>query len=93
LANPAALAFWSGLGGGVLSTRGESTANTLLWFLVAFLLGALIWSIGFSAFASAGRRFARPRVFQAIDALCGTVIGFFGVRLVWSSTRRLLRVV
>jgi threonine/homoserine/homoserine lactone efflux protein len=93
LANPAALAFWSGLGGGVLSTRGESTAATLLWFLVAFLLGALIWSIGFSAFATAGRRFARPRVFQAIDALCGSIIGYFGVRLVWSSTRRLLRVV
>lgn len=93
LANPAALAFWSGLGGGVLSTRGETTAATLLWFLVAFLLGALIWSVGFSAFSSAGRRFARPRVFQAIDALCGSIIGFFGVRLVLSSTRRLLRMV
>jgi len=93
LANPAALAFWSGVGGGVLATRGDTTVATLFWFLMAFLAGAVVWSIGFSALSSAGRRFARPRVFVAIDALCGAIIGFFGVRLVWSSARRLVRVV
>jgi threonine/homoserine/homoserine lactone efflux protein len=93
LANPAALAFWSGVGGGVLATRGDTTVATLAWFLVAFLAGAVVWSIGFSALSSAGRRFARPRVFTIIDALCGAVIGFFGVRLVWTSARRLVRVV
>jgi threonine/homoserine/homoserine lactone efflux protein len=93
LANPAALAFWSGLGGGMLSTRNDATPMTLLWFLVAFLTGALVWSVGFSSFATMGRRFARPAVFRAIDAICGAIIGYFGVRLVWSSTRRLMRLV
>lgn len=92
LANPAAIAFWSGLGGGMLSTRESTSAGYLLWFLVAFLIGALIWSLGFSAFASVGRRYARPRVFRVIDAVCGTIVGYFGIRLVWSSARRLVRI-
>lgn len=93
LANPAALAFWSGLGGGMLSVQREPSAAVLAGFLVAFLVGAMLWSLAFSTLASAGRRYARPRVFQIVDGLCGTIIGFFGVRLVWSSARRLLRVV
>jgi threonine/homoserine/homoserine lactone efflux protein len=93
LANPAALAFWSGLGGGLLSTRNESSPTTLVWFLIAFLIGALVWSTGFSTFASMGRRYARPAVFRAIDGVCGAIIGYFGVRLAWSSLRRLMRLV
>lgn len=93
LANPAAIAFWSGIGGGMLATRGATNAATLTAFLLVFLLGALVWSIGFSAFASVGRRFARPRVLAVIDAACGAIIGYFGVRLVWTSARRLMRVV
>ncbi len=91
VANPAALAFWSGLGGGVLSTKGHHDPASLLWFLVAFLAGALIWSVAFSSLASVGRRYARPRVFRAIDAVCGAIVGYFGVRLVWSSARRLVK--
>lgn len=90
LANPAALAFWSGVGGGVLSTRGTTEPADLGWFLLAFLGGVLAWALSFSSLASVGRRYAKPRVFQVIDAACGAVIGFFGVRLVWTSARRLV---
>ena len=93
LANPAAVAFWSGVGGGVLSTRGSTSVVDLAWFMLAFLGGTLAWAVTFSSLASFGRRYARPRIFQAIDAACGTVIGFFGVRLVWTSARRLIGVV
>lgn len=93
LANPAAIAFWSGIGGGILSTRQSTTPGALALFLFAFLAGALVWAVGFSAFASVGRRFARHRVLAIVDAACGAIIGYFGVRLVWSSTRRLMRVV
>jgi threonine/homoserine/homoserine lactone efflux protein len=91
IANPAALAFWSGLGGGVLSTKGNHDPANLIWFLCAFLIGALIWSVAFSSLASIGRRYARPRVFRAIDATCGAVVGYFGIRLVWGSARRLVK--
>jgi threonine/homoserine/homoserine lactone efflux protein len=93
LANPAALAFWSGLGGGMLSIQGQPSLAVLAGFLVAFLAGAVLWSLAFSTLASAGRRYARPRIFQVVDGLCGMIIGFFGVRLAWTSARRLLRVV
>ncbi len=90
LANPAAVAFWSGVGGGVLSSRGSTGPIDLAWFLVAFLGGTLAWAVAFSALASTGRRYAKPRLFRVIDAACGAVIGFFGVRLVWGSARRLV---
>ena len=77
----------------MLSARNDTSPMTLLWFLVAFLAGALVWSVGFSSFATMGRRFARPAVFRTIDAVCGAIIGYFGVRLIWSSTRRLMRLV
>lgn len=93
LANPAALAFWTGIGGGVLATRDDANPGTLIAFLLAFLLGAVVWSLGFSTLSSVGRRYARPRVFVAIDAICGSIIGFFGVRLVLTSARRLMRTV
>lgn len=89
LANPAALAFWSGVGGGVLAGRGSPGSADLVWFLVAFMGGTLCWALVFSSLASVGRRYARPRVFQVVDAVCGAIIGFFGVRLIWTSTRRL----
>jgi threonine/homoserine/homoserine lactone efflux protein len=93
VANPAALAFWSGVGGGVLATKGNDHSASLIWFLIAFLIGAVIWSVAFSSLASAGRRYARPRVFRVIDAACSAVVGYFGVRLVWSSARRLVRAI
>lgn len=92
LANPAAVAFWSGVGGGVLSTRGDTGVTDLAWFMLAFLGGTLAWAVTFSSLASFGRRYARPRVFQIVDAACGAVIGFFGLKLVWGSARRLIGV-
>ena len=94
LANPAGLAFWAGIGGGMLTARGGSTGfSDYALFLTAFLLGAIAWSTWLSAMVSWGRRYARPRLFRAIDAACGAVLGFFGVRLLWTGGRRLFRVI
>ncbi len=89
LANPAALAFWSESRRRVVDP-GTTGPVDLGWFLLAFLGGVLVWALSFSSLASVGRRYARPRVFRAIDAACGAVIGFFGIRLVWTSVRRLV---
>ncbi|HEY8323908.1 MAG TPA: LysE family transporter, partial [Ktedonobacterales bacterium] len=61
LANPVGLAFWSGLGGGVVAS-GAPPLGVLL-FLLAFFLGALLWSASFGALVGWGRRWARPLVF------------------------------
>jgi threonine/homoserine/homoserine lactone efflux protein len=90
LANPAGLAFWAGVGGGLLTTRNKSASfDEYAMFLAAFLIGALCWSLGISALASWGRRYARPRLFRSVDALCGTLLGYFGVRMLRTGMRRL----
>lgn len=92
LANPAGLAFWAGIGGGLLTAHTDSVGFAdYAGFLFAFLLGAIAWSAWLSAMVSWGRRYARPRLFRAIDAACAAVLGFFGVRLLMSGGRRLLR--
>jgi threonine/homoserine/homoserine lactone efflux protein len=93
LANPAGLAFWAGVGGGLLTTRAQSpTLDAYAVFLLAFLTGALCWSVGISAFVSWGRRYARPRVFRFVDAVCGAALGYFGVRMLWTGLRRMREV-
>ena len=65
--------------------------QTAAAFLVAFTAGALTWGLGMAALVSWGRRFATPRVFRAIDALCGLALGVFGVRLLWATLQRSAR--
>jgi threonine/homoserine/homoserine lactone efflux protein len=90
LANPAGLAFWAGVGGGTMAASGSNVgAATYAAFLAAFLVGALCWALGLSALVGWGRRYARPRLFRVLDAVCGAVLGVFGVRLLWTTARRM----
>jgi chemosensory pili system protein ChpE len=88
LANPAGLAFWTGIGGGLLGASGEASFARSGGLLLMFVLGALCWGVGMSALVAWGRRFATPRLFRAIDALCGILLGVFGVRLLWTTLQR-----
>ena len=87
LANPVGLAF-----------RGRAAA----WWraarpgwgsysLVAFFLGALLWSAGFGSLVGWGRRWARPLVFQLLDAVCGLALGYFGFSLLWTGAQEISR--
>jgi threonine/homoserine/homoserine lactone efflux protein len=93
LANPAGLAFWSGLGGGMLGASGDLSLEGAALFLVMFVTGALCWGAGMSALVAWGRRFATARIFRIIDALCGMVLSYFGLRLLWSTIQRYGRLV
>lgn len=89
LANPAGLAFWTGLGGGVLATGGgEASAGRAALFLLGFAVGALLWGCGLAALVGWGRRFAGGRVLRWLNALCGLALAAFGVRLLWTTLRR-----
>lgn len=88
LANPAGLAFWAGIGGGLVTATADPGGAPFARFLVAFLGGALLWSLGLSALVAWGRRFARPVVFRVVDACCGLALGYFGLRLLWTTLRR-----
>ena len=92
LANPAGLAFWAGIGSGVVVGAEESAAPArLALFLAAFAVGVVIWGGGTAALVAWGRRFAGARLFRWINALCGAVLAWFGLRVLWSTVRRLGR--
>jgi threonine/homoserine/homoserine lactone efflux protein len=89
LANPAGLAFWTGMGGGILGMSSESPSlQSAAVFLAAFIVGALAWGSAMAALVGWGRRFATPRVFRVIEGLCGVALAYFGARLLWSTLQR-----
>lgn len=88
VANPVALAFWSGLGSGVVAT-GASGVSFLLFF-TGFFAGAVLWCLGISALIGWGRRWVRPGLFRLFNALCGLALGYFGLRLLWTSAEEVL---
>ena len=83
LANPVALAFWSGVGSSVLALGASGPEFAL--FVGGFFIGASLWCVGISALVGRGRRFVRPALFRWISALCGLALGFFGLRVLWSA--------
>jgi threonine/homoserine/homoserine lactone efflux protein len=88
LANPAGIAFWSGLGAGTLSQSDQSGSAPIIVLLVSFCLGALIWGVLMVVLVGYGRRFATGRVLRWVDGFCSVVLGWFGVRLLWASLLR-----
>jgi len=88
LANPVGLAFWSGLGSSVVASG--ITGTQFVLFFLGFFAGAVLWCIGISAGIRWGRRWLRPAMFRWINILCGLALGFFGVRVLWSTVQELL---
>jgi threonine/homoserine/homoserine lactone efflux protein len=86
LANPFALAFWSGIGGAltVSDTAGSHGAGFALLF-AGFVLGALLWCLAMPVALGWGRRLVRPAVIRGINALCGIALGYFGFMLLWNT--------
>jgi threonine/homoserine/homoserine lactone efflux protein len=84
LTNPSALAFWLGLGGGVVATATTHPSPvTPYLFLGGFILGSLLWCGGSATLIAYGRRHTGHAFFRWVNALSGAVLGFFGVRTLW----------
>jgi threonine/homoserine/homoserine lactone efflux protein len=81
LANPAGLAFWSGLGSSVIASGATSWQFVL--FFAGFFLGAVLWCIVMSAIVYWGRQRIHPTLFGWVNAWCGLVLGYFGLRVLW----------
>lgn len=88
LANPAGLAFWTGVGGGLLSTTNEVGVTEAVAILASYMAGAAVCGTLVALVASLGGRLAGATFFRWINALCGTALSWFGVRLLWSSIQR-----
>lgn len=83
LANPVGLAFWSGLSSGIVAMGATGIGFAI--FLAGFLVGACLWCVALSLLLGLGRRWVRPGVFRLVNALCGLILGYFGVKLLWST--------
>ncbi|HEY8446901.1 MAG TPA: LysE family transporter [Thermomicrobiales bacterium] len=91
LANPAGLAFWAGLSGGVVASgQGVGTDRAAL-FLAGVLIGSLLWGCTMSVLVNWGRQLVGPRFFRMVNAICAVAFAAFGVRLLWTGVRRLGR--
>ena len=88
LANPAGLAFWTGVGGGVLAGSPGGGLGQAAGFLVAFMVGALAWGTAVAVLAGLGRRWVGKRLLRWTDLVCAGVLGVFAIRLLWSGLRR-----
>lgn len=88
LANPAGIAFWSGVGGGMLGATANPGAIEVATVLTSFIVGSAACGVLFAALAGIGRRHASGRVMRWIDGLCGIALTWFGVRLLWNALRR-----
>jgi chemosensory pili system protein ChpE len=82
LANPFALAFWTGIGSGFATTGGASSGRFVSLFL-GFAFGATLWCLSIPVLIGWGRRFVRPGLFRWLNALCGLALGYFALSLLW----------
>jgi threonine/homoserine/homoserine lactone efflux protein len=84
LANPLPLAFWLGIGSTVIGSGGRDSVNLVI-FLGGFLCSALLWCFFMSGLIAWGRRFVTPLFFRLVNLVCGLALGFFALKLLWST--------
>jgi chemosensory pili system protein ChpE len=85
LANPGAIAFWTGVGGGALAASQEGgTAG--VWMLVAsYTLASVLAGALLSAMATLGQRWTRGTAMRWVDGFCGLTLAAAGVGLLWGT--------
>lgn len=86
VANPFALAFWTGIGGGLVGASGGTARMASVSALfTGFMLGATLWCLCLPIVIGWGQRFVRPAFFRWVNALCGLALGYFSLRLLWDT--------
>lgn len=87
LANPLPIAFWLGIGSTVVATSGKASPDlhNLVVFLAGFLCSALLWCFFMAGLLAWGRRFVTPLFFRLVNLICGLALGFFALKLLWST--------
>ena len=90
LANPFALAFWTGIGGGMTATGAGAQPASFVLLFSGFVLGALLWCLCIPVVIGWGRRFVRPAIFRWVNALCGLMLGYFSLTLFWNTVHAFL---
>ncbi|MBC7809587.1 MAG: LysE family transporter [Burkholderiales bacterium] len=84
LANPQAIAFWLGVGGGMVATDLASPAPEIgqfALFFAGFMLAAFVWAFFIATLISFGRRFVTPQTVRWLNLICAVALGYFALDL------------
>ena len=83
--NPGAIAFWTGVGSGVLATSREG-GPAAVWVLVAsYTLASALVGVLLAGVAACGRRWAQGPLMRWVDGLCGIALTWCAASLAWSA--------
>jgi threonine/homoserine/homoserine lactone efflux protein len=86
LSNPFAVAFWLGVGNATITAHAANPQLIhLIVFLGAFLLAGLFWCFVMAALVTWGRRIVTPTFFRVVNLVCGLVLIYFALTLLWST--------
>ena len=86
LANPFPVVFWLSVLPTLMATgRASLDPKEVVVFFAGFLVSALLWSVLMSSLIAWGRRFVTPVFFRLVNLVCGLFLGFFALKLLWST--------
>lgn len=86
LANPFPVVFWLSVLPTLMATGQVSLdPKEVVVFFAGFLVSALLWSVLMSSLIAWGRRFVTPVFFRLVNLVCGLGLGFFALKLLWST--------
>lgn len=77
LANPLPVAFWLGVGSGVITS--PAPMEVAIFFL-GLMSSAMLWSLLLAWLTARGKRFITPMLFRMVNLLCGLALGVFAVK-------------
>ncbi|QSO48392.1 LysE family transporter [Alicyclobacillus mengziensis] len=85
LANPFAIAFWGGIGGGFAThIAGMPLLDKLLLLFLGFSVGAFAWCIGISALVAWSRKFIGDKVLRGIFTVSSLAMAYFALEMLWT---------
>nr|WP_275107352.1 LysE family transporter [Sulfobacillus harzensis] len=85
LANPFGIAFWGGIGGGFAThIAGMPLIDKLVFLLLGFSVGALVWCIGISALVAWSREFIGEKVLRGIFTVSSLAMAYFALEMLWT---------
>jgi threonine/homoserine/homoserine lactone efflux protein len=82
LASPLGIAFWSGVGGGLLPHSQSLDGMTLCAFFLGFILGGALWCLGFAVFVALARNYVGKRVLRGIYAVSSLALFYFALEMI-----------
>jgi threonine/homoserine/homoserine lactone efflux protein len=82
LANPYAVAFWIGAGGGLSGALDEGRIGLAVFF-AGFMSGALLWTLCVAMLIGVAHRRTGPRFDRWANIVAAAMLGYFGLRLLW----------